>query len=98
MSETNNKTVPLVSMSDFNKQLDIAMKGDKKAIQFIDSLTIDRVDGMGFDMYSKTSFWSDRISVGSSICGTVGSIYGKYKAFRGMQERNEIPRSKSYNY
>ena len=92
------QTVPLVYMSDFNKQLDLAMKGDIKAIKFIDSLTIDRVDGMGFDMYSKTSFWADRISRSSSICAMVGSTYAKYNAFRGMQERNEIPRSASYNY
>ena len=94
----NNKTVPLVRMSDFEKQLDLAMKGDIKAINFIDSFTIDRADGMGFDMYSKTSFWADKISPNSSISAIVSSTYIKYKAFRGMQERNEIPRSKSYNY
>ncbi len=92
------KITPLVNMNEFDSQLTLAMQGNQSAIKFIDSYTIDRVDGMGFDMFSKTSFWNANFNRSDSICAIVGSTYGKYKAFRGMQERNEIPRSKSYNY
>jgi hypothetical protein len=84
-----NKITPKVSMYEFDNQLTKAMQGDKKAIAFIDSLTINRADGMGFDMFSKESFWSDSISRSSSICAIVTPIYTRYKAFRRSQE-NEI--------
>ena len=85
-TQDTNKTVPLVYMRDFEKQLELAIKGNKKAIEYIDSLTIDRADGMGFDMFSKTSFWSDKISVSSSICAIVSHIYNRYKLFRSLQK------------
>lgn len=82
--------VPKVSMTEFNKQLTNAMQGNKKAIEFIDSLTINRADGMGFDMYSKESFWSDKIGKSTSICAIVSPIYSKYKLFRSLQNNLEL--------
>lgn len=76
---------PLVNMNEFDKQLTIAMEGNKTAIKFIDSYTIDRADGMGFDMYSKTSFWDTKFKHSDSICACVGTIYAKYKLFRAQQ-------------
>jgi hypothetical protein len=78
--------VPKVSINEFNSKLTDAMNGNKQAIQFIDSLTINRADGMGFDMYSKTSFWSDKIGAKDSICACVSSTYSRYQLFRNMQK------------
>jgi hypothetical protein len=76
---------PLVNMNEFDSKLTLAMEGDKAAIKFIDSYTIDRADGMGFDMFSKTSFWNTTFNRSDSICACVGTIYAKYKRFRAQQ-------------
>lgn len=80
-----DKITPLVNMNEFDSQLTLAMQGRKKAIKFIDSYTIDRADGMGFDMYSKTSFWDTKFKPSDSICACVSTIYAKYKRFRAQQ-------------
>lgn len=82
--------VPLVKMNEFNAQLTLAIQGDKQAIFFIDKYTINRADGMGFDMYSKTSFWDAKFRKCDSICACVSDIYNKYRRFRKLQEAGEI--------
>lgn len=85
-----NKITPLVNMNEFDSQLTLAMQGNKSAIKFIDSYTIDRVDGMGFDMFSKTSFWATTFNRSDSICACVSSTYNKYRLFRKNQENNLV--------
>ena len=81
----DKQITPLVNMNEFDRQLTLAMQGDKSAISFIDSYTINRADGMGFDMYSKTSFWDTTFKRSDSICAVATPIYNKYKLFRKQQ-------------
>ena len=78
--------VPLVEMGEFNTQLDLAILGNETAIKFIDRYTINRIDGMGFDMFSKTLFWSNNFKKSDSICACVTGVYTKYRNFRKNQK------------
>lgn len=82
-----NNIVPKVSTNEFDSKLTEAINGNQSAIKFIDSLTINRADGMGFDMFSKESFWSNSFKRSDSICAVISPIYSKYRMFRNNQQK-----------